>query len=313
MSLTDVPQRLVSRLVGRAEPTVKPDDPIARMIARTSRRIRPERSYRWRLRGRLVNQYVAVHEGLIHELPARTGMGALGRVVLYASVALAISVTGVAAASTSALPGDPLFAVKRQVEDLRMEIAPPSVRPMLAAMAVEERLSEVELLAASGDWRRVAFAEREVEGAVTKLQAIGGSLPAEVVAELARHTQVLSELLARAPQAARAGLERALAASASAAIGLNPGNRIGQENQQGRGPNLGAAPNQGTNGNPTGNGRATGGGAAQTNEPPSPTPAPTSKPTHTPATQAPYPTPPASPTPSGDGADQGGKLPAHPR
>src|SRR5437868_14242545 len=63
----------------------------------------------------------------------------------------------------SALPGDPLYGVKREVEELRMEIAPPSVRPMLAAMALDERLSEVERLASAGNWTRVALAEGELQ------------------------------------------------------------------------------------------------------------------------------------------------------
>src|SRR5207245_1217031 len=88
----------------------------------------------------IVLRFVAVREGLVHESPRQVHMGSLGRAVLYASVGLAISVSAVGAASSSALPGDPLYGVKRQVEELRMEIAPASVRPMLAAMALEERL-----------------------------------------------------------------------------------------------------------------------------------------------------------------------------
>src|SRR5205085_2568482 len=105
----------------------------------------------------------------------------------FASVGLAISVSAVGAASTSALPGDPLYAVKRQVEELRMEIAPPSVRPALAAMALEERLTEVEQLAAAGDWGRVAQGEAEVDGAVATLQGLGAPLTAEQVADITPH------------------------------------------------------------------------------------------------------------------------------
>src|SRR5213082_3552331 len=188
----DAPERLVGRLLGRREHGVMPDDPIAHMIARTAGRLRPEREYRWRLRGRLVNQYVAVREGLVHESPRQVHMGSLGRAVLYASVGLAISVSAVGAASSTALPGDPLYGVKRQVEELRMEIAPPSVRPMLAAMALEERLSEVELLAAAGDWARAALGEQEVQAAVETLERIGGTVPSGELAQLAQHAQVLT-------------------------------------------------------------------------------------------------------------------------
>jgi Domain of unknown function (DUF5667) len=292
----DAPQRLVGRLLSRREPAVKPDDPIAHMIARTAGRLRPEREYRWRLRGRLVNQYVAVREGLVRESPRQVHMGSLGRAVLYASVGLAISVSAVGAASSSALPGDPLYGVKRQVEELRMEIAPPSVRPMLAAMALEERLSEVELLAATGNWGRVALAEQEVEGAVATLRGLGGSLPADEVAQLAHHAQVLTALLARAPDSARAGLQRALVASAGAANAANLDNHVDQENLQGSG--AGAATNQ-SNANQTGKGTQAGGGGTDSSPKPTEAPTPTSSPAN-PKTPVPHPTPPATPQPSSD-------------
>ena len=295
----DAPERLVGRLLGRREHGVMPDDPIAHMIARTAGRLRPEREYRWRLRGRLVNQYVAVREGLVRESPRQVHMGSLGRAVLYASVGLAISVSAVGAASTSALPGDPLYGVKRQAEELRMEIAPPSVRPMLAAMALEERLSEVELLAATGNWARVALAEQEVEAAVATLRGMGGSLPADEVAQLARHTQVLTALLARAPDSARAGLQRALVASAGAASGTNLGNRFGHENQQGVG-GAGATTNQTTNGNQTGKGKQAAGGGTGNQSKPTATPTPTSPPPNPSRTPVPHPTPLATPQPSTD-------------
>lgn len=293
----DAPQRLVGRLFGRREPAVKPDDPIAHMIARTAGRLRPEREYRWRLRGRLVNQYVAVREGLVRESPRQVRMGSLGRAVLYASVGLAISVSAVGAASSSALPGDPLYGVKRQVEELRMEIAPPSVRPMLAAMALEERLSEVELLAATGNWARVALAEQEVEGAAASLRGVGGTLPADEVAQLARHTQVLTALLARAPDSARAGLQRALVASAGAASGTNLGNHFGQENLQGGGS--GATTNQTSSGSQTGKSDQAGGGGAATSSKPTATPTPTSPPANPSKTPVPHPTPQPSGDPNG--------------
>jgi uncharacterized membrane protein YgcG len=258
MSLGSVPQRLFGRLLGRGQPSVTPDDPMLRMIARTAGRIKPGRAYRWRLRGRLVNQYVAVREGLAPAAPRRPArMGSLGRAVLFASVGLAISVSAVGAASTSALPGDPLYAVKRQVEELRMEIAPPSVRPALAAMALEERLAEVEQLAAAGDWTRVALGEAEVDGAVAMLRGLGAPLTAEQVADLTHHTQVLTALLARAPAAAQPGLERALLASSGVAATTNPGKHLGQGNVNG-----GSGTASGGN---SGGGGSGGGGANGTN------------------------------------------------
>ena len=307
MSLGGLPQRLVGRLIGRGQPTVTPDDPIARMIARTTERIHPARAYRWRLRGRLVNQYVAVREGLVPLAPGRTArMGSLGRAVLFASVGLAISVSAVGAASSSALPGDPLYAVKRQVEELRMEIAPASVRPALAAMALEERLSEVEQLAAAGEWSRVALGEQELDAAVATLRGLGTSLTADEVAELTHHTQALTLLLARAPAAAQPGLERALVASVGVAATANSGKHVGQGGLNGA---SGAASSgdpgngNGTVGGNPGGGKPTAGDAA--------TAAPSQS--EPPESQAPHPrgsaSPHPSPRPPASGSPAGGPTP----
>ena len=309
MSISSVPQRLVSRLIGREQPTVAPDDPIARMISRTTGRIRPERTYRWRLRGRVVNEYVAQREGLVPPIPPRrASMGSLGRAVLFASVALAISVSAVGAASSSALPGDPLYGVKRQVEELRMEIAPPSVRPALAAMALEERLSEVELLAAAGNWARAALGEQEVESAVVTLRTLGGSLTSDQLAALQHHTQVLTALLARAPSAALPGLERALAASAGVAAAANPGGHLGHGNANGA-SETGSNGNQGSagNGNTTNNGKNDGrqGGGKPTDGVSTATPAPT----QTPESQAPHPHGSPNPHPAEQPADSASAPP----
>jgi hypothetical protein len=307
VSLGSASQRLIDRLVGRREAAVKPDDPIARMIARTAGHLRPARDYRWRLRGRVLNSFVAAREGLVVEPPRNEQMGRIGRAVLYASVALAVSVSAVGAASTSALPGDPLYGLKRQVEELRMEIAPPSARPMLAAMALEERLSEVERLAASGNWARAELAEQEVDAAVATLRAFGGSLPADQLAQLAHHGQVLSDLLASAPASARAGLERALIASGAAATGANPGNHFGQENQLDRGT-TGSTATSTDGGNQGGKDKATAGGAANSGKPsvpeasqPAASQPPTSEPAHAATTPAPHPIPLPQPTGAADG------------
>jgi hypothetical protein len=309
VSLGSASQRLIDRLVGRREPAVKPDDPIARMIARTSGHLRPARDFRWRLRGRVLNRFVAAREGLVVEAPRNAQMGRIGRAVLYASVGLAISVSAVGAASTSALPGDPLYGVKRQVEELRMEIAPPSARPMLAAMALEERLSEVERLAASGNWARAELAEQEVDAAVATVRGFGGSLPADQIAQLAHHTQVLTELLTSAPASARAGLQRALIASAAAATGVNTGNHFGSENQLDGGTTGSSATgtnggNQGGNVKPAGGGANSGkqnGSAAQASQPAASVP-PASEPAHVAITPAPHPTSQPQPSSSPDGA-----------
>jgi hypothetical protein len=260
MSILDALLALLDRVLARHATPVTPDDPVARMIARTSVRLRPTPGYRRRLRGHVVNQYVAVREGLAAPAPRGRQMGRIGRSVLVASLGLAVSVTTVGAASQGSLPGDALYPVKRQLEQLRMEIAPGWVRPTLVALALDERLSEVEALARDARWDKVAGAVADVDAAEAALAAAVGEVPQDQQEELARHTQVLTALLARAPEAARPGLQQALAATGKAAV-LAAAHGT---------PSSGAAnSHNGQGGNGTGNGKGNG----QPSVEPSPSPA----------------------------------------
>ncbi len=223
MSLLDAPLALLGRVRGRRRPQVRPDDPVARLVARTTGRLRPATTYRRRLRGHVVNQYVAMREGLAPVRPRQREMGRIGRAVLYASLGLAVSVTAVGAASQGSLPGDALYPVKRQIEEVRLEIAPAWARPTLVAMLLDERLSEVEQLARKGEWDRVSAAGAGVEAAEAALSAVAGAVPHRQEQALARHTDVLSALLAAAPVSAQPGLEHALAASSKAAAAMAQG------------------------------------------------------------------------------------------
>ncbi len=296
MSLLDAPLAVLDRVLGRRPAAVRPDDAMARMVSRTTGRLRPTSAYRRRLRGHIVNQYVAVREGHAAPSARRREMGAIGRSVLYASVALAVSVTAVGAASGSSLPGDPLYVVKRQIEQVRIDIAPAWARPGLVAETLDTRLAEVESLARLGRWDRIDDAVANVETAQHALSAAGGNAGGEAVT-LARHESVLGALLAQAPSRAKPGLERALAVSSAAAQATAGGASSGHGS--------GAAPGQNGNqggGNGQGGGNAGGQnpGASSSSPMPTPTPKPdaSAKPTKSPkATDvpAPHPTPAASP------------------
>jgi hypothetical protein len=199
-----------------------PADPIiAARLERHLRRIQPDPLFRRRLRGQIVNRYVAAREGMIPVQPVRSGrrqMGALGRGVLYASLLTAVTVTAAAAASQESLPGDAMYGVKLQLEDLRMRIAPPGLRDDLAAAALEERLEEVEKLAESGRWNlvdeaaaRVATAEEQLDG-LAGPQSSGRGL-GRSEEKIEQHVARLAELIATAPASVRPGLERALEAT----------------------------------------------------------------------------------------------------
>jgi hypothetical protein len=199
-----------------------PVDPIvAARVERHLRRIQPDPMFRRRLRGLMLNRYVANREGMVEAAPPpsrRREMGALGRGVLVGSLLTAMGVSAVGAAAQESLPGDALYAVKLQLEELRMRVAPPGLRDDLAAIALDERLEEVERLAAAGRWQlvdaaaaRAAQAEQEL-AAITNESAAGADQSGRGDA-IESHVQRLEELIVTAPASATDGLKRALEAS----------------------------------------------------------------------------------------------------
>jgi hypothetical protein len=172
-------------------------------------------------------------------------MGLLGRGVLYASLVTAASVSAVGAAAQGSLPGDALYGVKLEIEELRMRVAPPGLRDDLAAMALDERLDEVEQLAAAGRWSQVPEAAGRAAAAKADLERVApGEAPSLLVGDhsMERHAERLAHLMATAPAAAQDGLQRALAAST--APHPSNGNHAGGSGSQG--PASGGAPGRGS-------------------------------------------------------------------
>ena len=262
-----------------------PLDPIlATRIERHMRRIKPDPLFQRRLRGEVVNRYVATREGMVPatrpvRLPRRS-LSLLGRGMLYASLLTAVTATAVGAAAQESLPGDLLYGVKLELESIRMELAPAEMRGDLAAMALDERLDEVEALAAAGRWALLDAAVAAVERARLALAALRDSSGG--VAALPEHVDRLAELISTAPDAERRGLMRALAASGGTAPDVNS-NRHHQ----------------------TGNhGQRTGQGAVPVPPAATPTPAPSSAPIQPSTSPPPNPTASHTPAPSDDSGDQ---------
>jgi len=192
------------------------DEAMAEQLARSLRLLEPDALFRRRLRGAILNRYVATREGLVQEPRQRREMSRLGRGALYASLAVVLSVTATGAAAAASLPGDLLYPVKLQLEDVRLQIASPSMRADLLAMALDERLDELEQLAANGDWAEVAVAARGVAAAEERLAVVAGDPQQVVVDAISQHTAVLEALITTAPTSARQGLEQAIQASSAA-------------------------------------------------------------------------------------------------
>jgi hypothetical protein len=272
-----------------------PLDPIiAGRIERHMKRIKPDPLFQRRLRGQVVNRYVATREGMLAatrpvRLPRR-GLSLLGRGMLYASLVTAVSASAVGAAAQESLPGDLLYGVKLELETIRMELAPADMRDDLAALALDERLDEVEALAAAGRWGQVEAAVAAVERARATLARLSDPSHGAIATagdSMDDHVDRLAELITMAPDGQKRGLLRALAASGGSPSDIHTnrdqetGDRGQRKGQQG-------------------------------GVPVAPTPSPVATPTPTTPTASPSPvrtpSPTATPAPSDQqGGGQGGK------
>jgi len=192
------------------------DDAFAKNLERNLRSLEPDALYRRRLRGAVLNRYVAGREGLVQPPRGQREMGVLGRGVLYVSLAVALAVGTAGAAAAQSLPGDALYPVKLQFEEIRLQIAPPAMRADLMAMALDERLDELEQLARAGKWSQVAAVAEAVADAEDRLAGALGAPGQTTVDELSKHAAVLEALVDTAPAAAQHGLQQALEAATSA-------------------------------------------------------------------------------------------------
>jgi hypothetical protein len=210
-------------------PSADAEEAVARHVAAIRAELEPDPLFRRRLRGVVVNGFVASREGG-GASRSRREMGRLGRAVLFASVALAMSVGGVMAASQEAVPGDTLYPLKRQIERLRHDVLPAHVADELAALELTERVEELERLTESGRTGAVAGLIGEIRAdyaALAHLDRGAGMLGTRLV--------VLESLVNRLPEPARAAVEEVIAEAEAAAVedadarGSNSANNGGGE------------------------------------------------------------------------------------
>ena len=240
-------------------PAILSDEAVARYLASIRNEIDPDPAFRRRLRGVVVNQFVAARELGVTYIgerfqPVKT-MGRLGRAVLYASFALGVGVTGVMAASESSVPGDVLYALKRAIEDARLEVLPPAYHDQLVAYEINERVTELATLVDRGDEARVA----ELATAIaTEYEIVSSGDPTASTAAT-RHQELLATVIARLPADARVAVTAALDATAGpGASGAGAANGGGSAADPSTGG--GSAGSGGTGGSGTGGEPGTAGG-----------------------------------------------------
>jgi hypothetical protein len=264
-------------------PAILSDQAVERYLEAVRAELAVDPLFRQRLRGAVVNRFVAAREARAATPGRSRRMGALGRSVLYASFALSVSVSAAMAASQGAVPGDGLYPLKLQIERLRLEALPAHLHDELAAHSLGERIHELGVLAERGDWARVATQAAAVEDEYRHFADVAGRDGSSD-----RHLVVLSALLDRLPDRAQHAIENVLDSFEAASDGAaDPG-------AHGRGRDTGSV-NQGGGANSANEGRGA--------DAPEPTDATGADPTAKPSRPArPDPTPRASksPRPSAD-------------
>ena len=178
-------------------PALPTDQAVERYFVAMRVELTPDPLFRRRARGAVLNRFVAAREGI---LPAagRRGMGRLGRAVLHASLVTAVFASSVLAASQEALPGDLLYPLKLQIEELRVHALPADLHDDLAAHVLTERIREIGALVERGEWAAVeiqtAIVRQRYQEFVASTVSVGGN---------SRYGPVLSGLLERLPESAR--------------------------------------------------------------------------------------------------------------
>jgi hypothetical protein len=121
---------------------------------------------------------------------------------LGAAAVFAILLLAVLGLAQTALPGSPLYGVKRAVEDVRLWATPADAEPALRLRFAQRRLDEMEALAARGqvDLSLVEALLREAETVLAQAEGLPAARALSLVEELARvtdrATQALNNLLA---------------------------------------------------------------------------------------------------------------------
>ena len=207
-------------------PAILSDEAIERYVEAIWHELQPDPLYRRRLRGMVLNRYVAAREGAIPSVKPRATTSRIGRAVLVASFTLAIGATSVMAASQEALPGELLYPLKQRVEQLRVEILPAHLHDDLAAAALGERIDELARLALRGEDDGVAALALVIEHDYEELAV---AFPKEGDA-IDRQLMVLDGLLERLPEKARLVVADVLDNLAANAV--EPGERRRNEERE---------------------------------------------------------------------------------
>ena len=177
----------------------------------------------------------------------RTGLR-VAAVALVGAIVLTAGAGSAIAASANALPGDPLYGVKRAVERVSLAMHfDHAGRAALHLQFAQKRLDEVEALAAAGKDpgdAAQAFDDELNRAEEDALQAVAvgqdaDALLAHVQEMIAKHLDVLNGVLGRVPDQAKDAIQRAIDNARKAEAKVQHGRQQPRDNNRGGNPDHG--------------------------------------------------------------------------
>ncbi len=184
---------------------------------------------------------------------------------LVTGIVVMLGSSAAVAASSSALPGDALYGVKRAVERVSLAMhRDPGSRAELQLQFAVTRLGEVQLLVSGGEDPSEAVEGFEVALAGAEMEALhavalgrdGEALLAHVQEMISKHIAVLEQVLDKVPDQAKDAIRRAIDNAQKAKDNVLKG----RSGQGGKPDDVGPpATPPGQSGNPPGQGNPPGG------------------------------------------------------
>jgi hypothetical protein len=134
-------------------------------------------------------------------------------IALIVALVLSLVGGGTAYASLEAIPGDILYPVKIQIEDLQLTATQNQVNEDLYLQLAEERVEEVRALIDQGRYEDIPTAMTRLEHVVNRAAETLENAPEkgrpETITGFSSSLSMLAELLDQVPDAAKPGLEKA--------------------------------------------------------------------------------------------------------
>ena len=146
------------------------------LLTRMQHRLNPSAEFRTSLQRHVLEMYATSAASAVDAPRGRSLSSPLRRAsaATAASAVLLVGTVGAVSAAQDAVPGDPLYGVKRTVEEVRIFVTLGQDRAELLGGLMAERRLEIEVLAARGDWDATRTATADLVEHYRQIVALGG-------------------------------------------------------------------------------------------------------------------------------------------